>query len=438
MSGAPPPVGERRPALLYSPNLQGHRITYCRVLADVLTELGFRVVVAARLRGPAVAGDPLLLDLAGRRGVTVHDIGDADATATLDTLAATIRRAGAAVTLLTEADTLLPALAERRRRAAPALGGRVVGLFIRSTNYEYRPRVSALRRARTRLAEARDRRVGEAGFHEGLVPRRIPLDAALVLDERFALAHARSHQWMPDIFRELAEPSPAGAAETRDWAPRLRGFLDADRRRPLVVYTGPSDRRRGYDTLLRLCLAEHGRFLHCGERDAELERDGADVRAARETLAARGDLLETGAPYLSAATADLFLDAARCVALPYRGHDGSSGSMLQAVAAGRPVLVPDRGLSAWRVRSFGLGVVYRDGDDADLARRFRELCRVGPEPYHAATGRYTALFSRDQVRAAIARAVAVRGEGARLPQQVLGIGAPGSAGSSATTEAVAR
>jgi glycosyltransferase involved in cell wall biosynthesis len=419
VNGAPPPAGERRPALLYSPNLQGHRITYCRVLADVLTELGYRVVVAARLRDPAVAGDPLLLDLAGRRGVTMHDIGDADATATLDTLAATIRRAGAAVTLLTEADTLLPALAERRRAAAPTLAGRVVGLFIRSTNYEYRPRASALRRARTRLGEARHGRVGEAVFHESLVPRRVVLDAALVLDERFALAHARSHQWMPDIFRELGEPSPAGQAETRDWAPRLREFLAAGEGRPLVVYTGPSDHRRGYDTLLRLCVAEQGRFAHCGERDAELERESADVGAARAALAARGDLLETGVPYVSAATADLFLAAARCVALPYRAHDGSSGSMLQAVAAGRPVLVPDRGLSAWRVRSFGLGAVYRDGDDADLARRFRELCRVGPEPYREAAASYTALFGREQVAAAITRAVAVRGDGARLPQQAL-------------------
>jgi hypothetical protein len=94
--------------------------------------------------------------------------------------------------------------------------------------------------------------------------------------------------------------------------------------------------------------------------------------------------------------------------------------MLQAVAAERPVLVPDRGLSAWRVRSFGLGAVYRDGDEEDLKRHFRDLRDAGPDSYRTALRDYVALFSREQVAAAVSRAVLGSGTGARLPQQALG------------------
>jgi len=422
MSQAARPAGERSVALLYSPSLQGHRLTYCRVLSDILVDLGFRVVVAGHALEPPVASDPLLADLANRPGVTVRDLGEPDGAPSAAAVAAQIRRAHAAVTVLTEADDLLDALAERRRHDAPALGGRLVGLFLRSTNYQYHPRPSALRRAKSRLAERRDGRIGEAAFHDGLLPRRSVLDAALVLDERFALTHMRSHQWMPDIFREFGAPSPEAAAETRDWKARLAAFLAGCTARPVIVYTGPSDPRRGYDTLLKLCLDENGCFLHCGRSDPAYEAASAEVRACREALAGRGALLETGGPYLHADTAAAFLQAASCVVLPYRNHDGSSGSMLQALAAGRPVLVADRGLSAWRVRSFGLGAVFREGDADDLRRRFLELQGVGPSAYQTAIDEYVALFARDQVAAAVRFAVTGRDAGARLPQQAYAAG----------------
>jgi hypothetical protein len=96
--------------------------------------------------------------------------------------------------------------------------------------------------------------------------------------------------------------------------------------------------------------------------------------------------------------------------------------MLQALAAGRPVLVADRGLSAWRVRSFGLGAVFREGDADDLRRRFRELQGVGPSAYQTAIDEYVALFARDQVAAAVRFAVTGRDAGARLPQQAYAAG----------------
>ena len=94
--------------------------------------------------------------------------------------------------------------------------------------------------------------------------------------------------------------------------------------------------------------------------------------------------------------------------------------MLQAVAAGRPVLVPDRGLSAWRVRSFGLGEVYREDDEDDFRRRFRETRRARARGLPGRPARLPGALFVSASHAAVSRAVGCGGEGAVLPQQPLG------------------
>lgn len=408
----------RRTALLFSPSLQGHRIIYCRVLAEILTSLGWGVVVVGAVHEPPVSTDPLLSDLGRWSNVEVRDIGYSESAAnTLEVLATVIRQSRADVTVFTEADDLIPALALLRHRRAPALPGRVVGIFIRSTNYSFRRQPSALARAKGCLLDLRDGRITEAAFHDKLVPRGTVMDVGLVLDEQYARSHASSHQWMPDIFREFGSAPAEAAAETLHWERRLHAFLTSCSKRPVIVYVGPSVARRGYDTLLRLCLDEDGCFLHCGIRDVQNEASRSELQSLRAALEERGALLETGGLYLHADTAALFLRAARLVVLPYRQFDGSSGAMLQAIAAGRPVLVPDRGLMAWRVRSFGLGAVYQVGDERDLRRRFHELNDIGLESYQAALHDFAEFFSRQQVAAAVTRAVLGYGVGAQLPDQ---------------------
>jgi glycosyltransferase involved in cell wall biosynthesis len=411
------PVSGQRVALLFSPNLHGHRIIYCRVLAEVLVSLGFNVVVAGSSHDVGFADDALLADLERRPGVTIHDLDDgASNPHSLSTLADVIRRSNADVTILTEADDLIPALAERARPRAQALPGRVVGLFIRSTNYVHGVRPPALARAKSRLVDLRDGRTDDVRFHERLLARRGVVDATLVLDERFVLGHADTHGWLPDIFREFGA-APGAAGEALEWRDRLQSFLRGHGEQPAIVYAGMSSWRRGYDRLLDLALDEGGCFLHCGVRDKQYEADDGRLRSLRAQLAGNQALLETDGPYLSADTAAQFLTAARCIVLPYRRFDGSSGSMLQAVAAGRPVLVPDRGLTGWRVRSFGLGMVYREDDEADFRRRFHDLYQRGPDGYQAALRAYIGLFGRRQVDAAVSRAVLGHGPGAALPRR---------------------
>jgi len=124
-------------------------------------------------------------------------------------------------------------------------------------------------------------------------------------------------------------------------------------------------------------------------------------------------------PYSRPETADVFLRAARAVVLPYRHHDGSSGIMLQAAAAGRPVLVPDRGLMAWRTRRFGLGETFADGDLAGMRRGFRSLLEVAQSGAGSSGVAYGRCFSPRDVHASLRLAVTGKGPGAPLPQDHL-------------------
>lgn len=429
MTAPSPASATQRTVLLLSPSLRGHRLIYCRVLAGVLATSGHRVVVAGEATDPTVAGDPLLHELERRPGVEIAGTGPADAF-TAGAVPSLVARTGADVLFVAEADPYIDVLAANRPLAGRSFSGRTVALFVRSTNYAYRPVDPGWRVVRSRAARRGHRRSAAVGYHERAIARGGGVDAALVLDERFAAEHPHTHRWMPDIYREPPEVYAADDGETGLWQERLESFLAAAGSRPVIAYIGTNQERRGYDTLLRLALEEDGCFIHCGRLGEHDGPDEASVRALRTALRERGALFETGGAYLHPETADLFLRAARCIVLPYRRHDGSSGVMLQALAAGRPVVVPDRGLMAYRARTFGLGTTYRAGDDVDLRRVFRASLSRRPEAYAARLGAFMASFSLRQLAAAVQAALDGRGPGATLPQERFRIAASRAGGPS--------
>jgi glycosyltransferase involved in cell wall biosynthesis len=416
-------MSSRRRVLLYSPDLYGHRQVYCERWARVLLARGFDVCVAASFKD--VAQRKLLPEFAGvldEPAVTRVDVGvfpgaglDIDAAG----LSGLVARTATDVTVLLEADDLLPALCGQLGRHGVQVPGRRVGLFIRSTNYQYpgrkplRTELGWLRRL------PRGWRAWPRLFHEVLMPRYRLLDAALCLDEHFVASHARTHQWMPDVFQPSCEAqvgsSPgAPSADERRLAGRLRTFLEDHPGREVFVYYGTAYVRRGYDTLLRLALRRRGCFIHCGGCDDEGARSG-DVRAIRAELERRGDLFETDGFVADFATAELFFGAAPAIVLPYRRHLGSSGVMLQALRAGRPVLVPDEGLMGRRVRQHGLGAVYDPRDEGGLDRAVTLLWARSPEQFAAPIGGFLRYFSPDRVERAILDAVEGRQGGCPLP-----------------------
>jgi hypothetical protein len=399
--------------LVYSPGLDGHRPVYCRVLADVLLEAGYRVVLASS----GLAAAPQLAGLATDPMMSFVDVsalrrGGRDVE--LRQFVRLVTQREADVTLLVEADDHLRLIASQALPGLPRIPGRRVGIFLRSTGYVHsgRRRMAWRRRLRHwlrgRFLDALD---DPCTFHERLMPHLSLLESALCLDETFVAGRGAPYEWLPDIYRPFSADGDAPSADEQRWIAQLHAFKERAGERPLFVYYGTEQARRGYGTLLRLAAREDGCFVHCGARAADGHDEGAE--AARRELEEQGRLFETGAYLEGFAVAEEFLGAGSCVILPYRRHYVSSGVMLQALAAGRPVLVPETGLMGWRTRTQRLGRTYPVDREDLLVEEYERLVATGPAAFAGDIESFLTYFAEERVRAAVLRAVA--GAGAAPP-----------------------
>jgi hypothetical protein len=399
--------------------LDGHRQIYCREFCDYFLSRGFSVTVATCMAGldkssrlAAIREHPQV------RFVSDPQVDETKASAQLQALGAAVRQAAADVTFLAEADDAHGLLSAQIARPAHRLPGRRIGLFIRSTNYVHGRQSPQVGRFGRVVAEAYMYRPLSPAqpriFHEIVTRRFSLLDTALCLDEVFVASQGRRHIWLPDIALASAEGEGA-SAEAAAWQAEVSTFVKAQSGKPVVVYTGAADPRRGYQALLQFASDIGGCFIHCGR---PWNRDGVDwneKHGAKARLVSRCAILESGRPYKSFETASVTLRAARCVVLPYPRHLGSSGAMLQSLMAGRPVLVPDQGLMAWRVRNFGLGLTYAPGNWRDMRYKFFLLQTTPSEVFAEPIRRFLAYFGRVQFEAAMDYALGLTRTPPRAP-----------------------
>jgi glycosyltransferase involved in cell wall biosynthesis len=412
-----------RHVLLNLPNLDGHRQIYCRELCEYFLSRDLRVTVATDLTGLGEYSQlEMLLQDPRVRFVSDTWSRQRHAATQLQELGAAAREAGADVVFLGEADLAHGLLCAQIVRPHQRLPGRRVGLFIRSTNYVHqvkRPQTGRIGGFLERgilatykyyppsLAQPRL-------FHELVSSHFAVLDAALCLDEVFVAEHSRRYGWLPDVAVASAEAESVGS-DVAAWEAQVKAFVAAHDGRPMVAYIGTPQPRRGYEELLELACDVDGCFLHCGKLHGSRGSPQQEP-AARRALLSRSAILESGCFYQSFETARLTLRAARCVVLPYRrSHLGSSGVMLQALMAGRPVLVPDQGLIAWRVRNFGLGLTFIPGDRGDMRYKFSLMQAMPAEFFSNAIDEFLAYFSKAQFELAMDRALGLRQTGPRIP-----------------------
>ena len=412
-----------RRVFLWIPELGGHRQVYCRELCDYFLSRDLSITVATDLTG--LREYEALERLAEHPRVRfIADTWSEEdrATAQLRALVAAAREAAADVTFLAEADSAHGPLLAQIGRSRQRLPGRRIGLFIRSTNYVHevkRPQTGRMGQMieRPLLAAYKYRGLSPTQprlFHEVAVDRLAVLDAALCLDEFFVGVQGGRHSWLPDI-AVASEELPNGSAEAAAWQAEVSAFLATQHGRPVVVYSGTPVRRRGFGVLLELACSVGGLFIHCGRLTDALDYP-IEAQGAKALLESRSAILELGGFYQSFETARITLGAAKCVVLPYNpAFYGSSGSMLQALMAGRPVLLSDEGLMAWRVRNFGLGLTFAPGEWRDMRYRFSILQDTPTEVFADRISRFLSYFSRAQFEAAMDGALGVRPVKACLP-----------------------
>ena len=367
--------------MLFDWTAGGHHPVYLRRAAQALSE---RAELVAAVPGETAGA---VSDL----GVEVHDLGAARPSEDLSLPRAPQSRALAEreLALLRDAvararpDHLLHLYSDPILRALvrePALGTPVtLTVFFARRHYP--------RRFESPMAPAERAR---AEFHHRLLRRwrrRPDAHALFLLDpvaaEAWGSPRGVAAHWFPEPPLEAA-PAPA------------------EERRGCAVY-GALSRHKGID---RLAAA-----LEHEANDVEVTLAGvvdpayaAELDAALRRMRAAGARVDLRPRLHDEAEGLAVLGAARCAVLAYPRHLGMSRVLLEACAAGTPVVADRFGLLGHLVREHGLGLAVDSGDPDALLGAIRALTEDedAPARYAPALSAFAERFSPARFRAALA------------------------------------
>ena len=383
-------------ALIFSPSLEGHRQVYAHYLIEALLNRGNFVNLVS---DPCISRNdyPYLTIYNSNPLVQFIEIPNA-LQFSLQNLKVLQRKLSAELTIFAEADNHLKLLNEQWLPRSQRLIGKNLGIFIRSINYPRLPKIwtNPVNILRFMKHFPANWIIDPVIFHEFTLPKFKLLDAALTLDEEYVDSHLKPYIWLPDIVFPFFPDDPTNAiSERQHWEPLLSSFIERNKGREVLLYFGEAQRRKGYDTLLKLACEENCCFVHCG-LSSYPEKYEIDINGLKNTLDARGLLFETKAYIQSYSAMKLFFESCHYILFPYRGHFGSSGVMLQSVHFGRPVLVPDQGLMGSRTSRHHLGFNYNPDNYEDLKEKWNQI-RESWADFSINLTAYKETFSKEEV-----------------------------------------
>jgi glycosyltransferase involved in cell wall biosynthesis len=403
--------------LIYSPDVVGHPRVYCRVIADALADQPCDLVIAMGFTPDAgLAQSPDLHPLQGRDRVTLVDTrehsGRGHPHLTAEELVALQTSFGIDTTLFIEADKSNDEFRRIAAGNAPRLRGRTLGIFANTAewypgedSFTGERKTIRARNLRTTLGNIKraifNRRDTPKHFYERVVIGERVLDEIIVKDERLAQWRGAPVRWMPEISRPAAAPETVEeSAEFENRSSELSSFLAANVGREPVLYFGDAAYYKGYDLFLEfVAQSKDTCAIHAGRTYDPKQRSyfRSDVEALRAQLRREGRLLETNDYVHSERLKRLYFSTPRVYVTTHR-LALSSSTVIQAIELGKPVLVPDRGLLGYRVRTNALGDVYDYEDLADLGRKAQSLWNSDLSRFAASAQAFWLGFSDEAVR----------------------------------------
>jgi glycosyltransferase involved in cell wall biosynthesis len=398
--------------LLYAPDLPGHPQVYCRVITRALLNAGadHQVFIATPFEKDGWIRDwPVLRPLADESRVHAVALGDGAKHMTVERLIDLQRKFQIDSTLLVEASKLENEFRRIAAGEAPRWHGRVCGIFDRTC--EWYPGEDAYSGAMTpwsglplrqKISRAKrallHRQTLPAYFYEQVLIKSHTVDALIVKDERIARKFDNPVSWMPEIFRvfdDAAEQEPG--EDFRKHAEPIRRYVQnagADR---VLLYFGTGAWYKGYDWFLRLAQSDPETVaLHAGAPDRREagKRYDYDIESMRAQLLAEGRLYETRSFVESEALINQVFSSVTRFVSTHR-LTLSSGTCLQALEQGKPILTPSTGLVGWRTREYGLGATYPYRDMDAMTEAWRNFRRGLHDPKPGAIASFMQRFSRE-------------------------------------------
>lgn len=404
--------------LLLSSLFYGHPVVYCRVISRILLAQGCSVFIASFGLNNFVSEWPEVsqvahgrlrkLDLGGTISPTPGQLR-------VEQIVNLQRENNIDVTLFVHADYLREEFIRIGRKGAPHFHGRTVGIFSYTARWYpgedpltgkqitwYGP---TLRRTLGNLKRSiLDWETSDVYFFENVALSAKVLSSILVKDERISTRFGPPVFWMPDIYKVFHDACTKSGRDQFDRiATSYEQYLFRIGERKILLYFGNAAWYKGYDLALQLAARDHDTcFVHCGKGDLGDHPYEYDVRRPRERLAREGRLYEAREYLLSQKLIELFFCSARHIVSTHR-LTGTSGTMLQALDCGSPILTADSGLLGFRTKSYKLGRTYEYGNLEELYVAWSKFKRDDPVQYLAPIRRFMTRFSEEALTRCICK-----------------------------------
>ena len=398
--------------LLYSPNLIGHPQVYCRVIGDILLERKVQLVIATENTDNWAVQWPDLRPFASRSDVHVVSTTTYSKEGSPCLLAEELRQLQIDYridsTLFVEADSFRDEFVKVGAGQTKPLIGLNAGIFNRTVGWYPQEEFYSGRRIhplegtlRQNLGKIKRRifnpHTFDSYFFEKVLIRRKVLDYILVKDERITGKYGSPVLWLPDMYKVFnAVDDSEGEEEWLRDGPAFKKFATHGDTDDLLLFFGAGAWYKGYDYFIQLLARDPSAIgVHAGAgiRYEKGKPFVGNPESKRKELLKRGRLFETGGYVRSQQFIDLLFSCSHSFVSTHR-LTASSGTILQALDKGLPVLVPDSGLVGYCTRKFGLGRTYRYGDIDDLVDKWLSFKKEPVEQYLPAIKKFMGRFDR--------------------------------------------
>lgn len=402
--------------LLYSPNLDGHPQVYCRVIGDILLEHGAELIIAAGISDGWADKWPDLKPFSTHDNVQVTSTFKYSASGSAHLKAEELQSIqenfGVDSTLFIEPEFFRDEFVRISRREVRKLWGYNAGIFGATTLWYPGEEFYSGRKIRHFEGSLRNnlgklkRRLFQPWtfdryfFEKVLVENRL-LDAVIVKDERVAERFKGQVSWLPEIYKVFnALGDDEGDQQYGRLKPAFEDFTSRFSPDDLVIFFGAGAWYKGYDYFLQLLAKDNSSAgIHAGApiRHVPGKQFVGEPEPTRDTLLKEGRLFETNG-YVESKKfiEDVFKSCRRFVST--HRLTVSSGTMLQALDHGLPVLVPDSGLVGYRARKNKLGRTYQYGNIQDLVNQWIAFRQEPVESFQTALNAFMRRFKRPAVR----------------------------------------
>lgn len=349
--------------LVYCPHIGGHRPIYCKRICESFARMGAKVFLFAlgfeknvSMRVFVPHSSDYIDELSRHSNVTFCDSSNGfelfmDERRFIVSLQ---EKHSIDVTFFIDGDAMIPMLLSMEGGRTRLLG-KNFGLFIRT---EFFHTGEGEGKAELPWSPAIYR-----NLYRSIASGEAPLDGALITDEALVESCCAPHcRSFPDVILPEVEQTTIEDQRLLRLKYEIESYRSRNDGRSLILFFGDLENRKGFHFVLKYCAEKTDTFLlRVGQtKPGYSPIDMGQVRD-KAKLVLEGRIMEIDAFVHDLGFVNYVFGLTNVMPLPYQKFYRTSGLMLEAIARGKPVLVPDVGVMGNRVRENELGVTLKTG-----------------------------------------------------------------------------